>query len=208
MSEIPHRISGIAVIVAIHLVLVLCLLMARRQVVRLDHAVDRALFEKLSEKAEDICYVLLQGGSSHTIAVAGAVVGLWLLVRRRWKRLVAWAMAIGGCVVLDHLLKNLFRRPRPLNMEGWPGWSFPSGHVMAVTAVFGMLAYLVSLEPWGVRWKRALSAATGTLVVVTAVALLLPGYHFLSDLLAGYFVGVAWLAVCVAGLRRWEARWS
>jgi undecaprenyl-diphosphatase len=183
-------------VLGIHLLAAAALLAAARYVIRLDHWIDRTLYGRLSESQEHVCYVLLQAGSSHVIAIVGAVVAVWLIVARRWKRLVIWGVLLAGCVLLDAVLKRVFHRLRPMNMQGWPGWSFPSGHLLAVTAVYGMIAYFVR-RMWAV-------VVVATLILVTASTLVLPGYHYLSDLVAGYFVGAAWLGACAAWATRWE----
>ncbi len=171
------------------------MLAGRRWIIRLDHWIDRALYNRITGRAEDACYILLQAGSSHTIAIVGLIVAIWLMYLRRWKPLAVWVVLLIGCVALDTGLKHLFHRPRPLNMEGWPGWSFPSGHVMAVTAVYGMLAVFIA-RTWA-------AFAVVALILITATALLLPGYHFLSDLIAGYLIGATWLAACAFAAHRW-----
>jgi membrane-associated phospholipid phosphatase len=79
--------------------------------------------------------------------------------------------------------------------HGGPGFaSFPSGHTAAICSVMAVLWLCYA------RW-RALFAL---LVGVVAIGLLGADYHFVSDILAGGFVGWAtgWIAVEMA--RRWS----
>ena len=60
-----------------------------------------------------------------------------------------------------------------------------------------------------VREIRAVTYFAWALVVIvssTAIGLLLPGYHFLSDVLAGYLVGATWLIAGVLFVRHRETR--
>lgn len=112
---------------------------------------------------------------------------------------------IGGGVVSTSI-KLLVNRPRPEVdhpiVEAF-GKSFPSGHALASTVVFGavLLTFLPVLPG---RWRHA--AVGGTVVFVLAIGLsrLLLGVHFLSDVLAGHVLGLAWLAGATAIFEVWR----
>ena len=126
--------------------------------------------------------------------------------------LLTLLMAVPGGMLLNVLLKSVFQRARPhfddplLILDSY---SFPSGHTVAATLFYGVLAaYLISLP--GMRWGRRLAAALSAVLMVALVALsrVYLGVHYLSDVLAGAAEGCAWLTVCVtasASLRRHRA---
>jgi undecaprenyl-diphosphatase len=135
------------------------------------------------------------------IAVVGAIV-LW---RERQRLLLAcWTAAFVGGVLLDALLKSLVHRARPeLAMRHLhvASFSFPSGHTMAATVGYGMLAYVVMTHwrPRRVRrWFIALPAAT--LALLVGVSRVYLGVHFPTDVLGGFAAGIAWLAICITGM--------
>ena len=66
--------------------------------------------------------------------------------------------------MLNHLIKDLFARPRPsfehpLLLE--TSYSFPSGHAMESFVVYGMLAYfaVLTLRSWRARTAVVFGAA-------------------------------------------------
>ncbi|WP_395406963.1 phosphatase PAP2 family protein [Pseudoduganella sp. UC29_106] len=81
-------------------------------------------------------------------------------------------------------------------------YSFPSGHTVAATLFYGLLAcYLV------MRGRRWLPVAGATLMVLlVACSRMYLGVHYLSDVLAAVAEGVAWLAICVTGMSTWRRR--
>nr|WP_259372690.1 phosphatase PAP2 family protein [Schlegelella koreensis] len=110
-----------------------------------------------------------------------------------------WAVAFAGNGVLTRLLKAIFERARPErehDLLGATGWSFPSGHSSGAVVICGMLAYL------GLRWTRPawhlpiVLAATALAFTIGCSRVFLQ-VHYASDVLAGFALGAAWLAVCV-----------
>ncbi len=121
---------------------------------------------------------------------------LWLLGDSNWKyRAVFLFIAILGTAVIVMALKFTIRRRRP---EGEWGQiyrktdphSFPSGH-----AARGLLIGVVA---WGLGpfWFGLVLLLWGPLVGLARVAM---GVHYVSDVLAGWIVGLVmglvWLAV-------------
>ena len=142
--------------------------------------------------------VITHLGDKLWVAFVSAVVLLVLLLRRRWQLALAWAVALVGVVPLNDTLKALFRRVRPPHDHGFvvePGWSFPSGHAFGSVVFHGMLAYvLLRLSP---RFHRAIIAAAILLIGVIGISRVLLQVHYVSDVLAGYTAGAAWLVLCI-----------
>jgi len=141
-------------------------------------------------------------GSIETIALLGMIVAAILAKRRRWAYLGTWIAAVGGSVVLDRLLKELFARPRPffehpLLLE--TSYSFPSGHAMESLVVYGMLAYfaVLALESW--RARTAVVFGAVLLVLLIGFSRMYLGVHYFSDVVAGYAAGGVWLSALITG---------
>lgn len=141
------------------------------------------------------------------MSIVGGPVGLAVLVvtivavlvsRRRF----AWAtylatISVGGSL-LNMELKRLFARARPDVAEMLRrahGYSFPSGHAMGSTVVFGALAYIaIRLLPrWS--WRAAAAALAITLIVSIALSRVYLGAHWISDVGAGIAAGILWVTV-------------
>ena len=146
------------------------------------------------------------GATPTTAVVLGTLVAV-LLIRRR-VRLAAYVAvtAIGG-TALSPTLKVLVGRLRPVVPEpvaGAGGYSFPSGHATSVTIMVGV-SLLVLLPAVPAGWRRAVmitGICVAVLVGLTRVAL---GVHFLSDVVAGWLLGSAWVALTATAFRRWCA---
>ena len=128
------------------------------------------------------------------------VVGVgWWLRRRTWRPLLLLVAAFVGGDLAFNAVKELVRRPRPpafILLKPVAGPSFPSGHATQAVAVYGMLAALAAATT--PRWSRKVAAWAAAVVVVGLVGLsrLYLGAHWLTDVLAGFALGAAWLLPC------------
>ncbi|MEX1043823.1 MAG: phosphatase PAP2 family protein [Acidimicrobiia bacterium] len=143
------------------------------------------------------------GGTPGVIAVTLAVAawGWW-----RFRTLqVAFFMATvaAGQALISTGLKAAVGRERPdlTQLAPWSGSSFPSGHATAAAAVFAASALVLSHRRR--RGIRALiGAGAGLLIGVVAATRALLGVHWLTDVVAGVAVGLAWFVVVAVAFGR------
>ncbi|MEV4759964.1 phosphatase PAP2 family protein [Micromonospora sp. NPDC049559] len=136
--------------------------------------------------------------------VTVAVVGL--LIRRRGRLAVYLIVTGGGALALDPSLKALVGRLRPVvdvPVAHAPGNSFPSGHALGSMVAYGslLLVFLPVVPP---RWRRPVTALVAALVVLIGLTRIALGVHFVSDVLAGWLLGLAWLGVTAYAFRLWR----
>lgn len=137
-------------------------------------------------------------GGPPGLAVIGGIVAIILAIKRRWRWLTYLVITCGGGIALNEWLKHYFARARPALAEALRqahGYSFPSGHAMGSTMVFGALAYIANraLTRW--RWKSAAIALACTLVCSVALSRVYLGVHWISDIAAGITAGATWVVV-------------
>jgi undecaprenyl-diphosphatase len=111
--------------------------------------------------------------------------------------------ATAGNILLNNVLKLFFDRARPSVFE-WgthaASSSFPSGHAMSATVVYGTVAYLLArLQKHG--WARAITLTLAVIMIVLiCLTRLYLGVHYPSDVLGGIIFGLAWSGFCMATL--------
>jgi len=137
------------------------------------------------------------------LVAAGAAFAWW----RGRHRLAAYLVVtvIGGSLV-DTAVKVLVNRPRPKvdhPLDTAFGTSFPSGHAMASTITYGALL-LVFLPVLSRRLRPIAIAAAIAIVVAIGSSRLLLGVHFISDVVGGYVLGLAWLIGSTAVFEIWR----
>jgi undecaprenyl-diphosphatase len=143
-------------------------------------------------------------GSVLTLVPLLAAVSVYLIRRHRDRRATAllW-IALGGAVLLYQVAKTLTTRPRPPGAQTVlhaTGYAFPSGHATQATTVYALLAILaltgtVSLSR---RTRVAILTGTLTLILLIGASRIYLGAHWLTDVLGGYALATAWLALLAA----------
>jgi undecaprenyl-diphosphatase len=154
-------------------------------------------------------------GIADTVAYAFGRVGMPILAviacallalrRRSWTPVILVAAAGIGSLLMTIAGKDIIGRHRPLLSQAVPPFeyspSFPSGHTLNATVIAGIVAYLLILR------QRRVAARVLTIVVTVLIALvvgatrILLGAHWFTDVLAGWLLGAAWIAVVVTAHR-------
>lgn len=147
-----------------------------------------------------------------TAVLTALGIGGALLLAASGRRLFAagWAAAIGGNSLLNHGLKSVFERVRPLHEHGHSfatGWSFPSGHSSGTVVAWGIAAYVLMhlLPP---RWHLPALFAAVAIALSTALSRIFLQVHYASDVLAGIASGSAWLSLCIVTIELLRARFE
>lgn len=130
------------------------------------------------------------------IVVVAVLLGLFYLVKRYWRELWMMAVGFGGAALWWFWLSHLFNRPRPLFPS--PIWmqlqsgSYPSGHTLSAVVAYTFLAYMLASQTRSrlFKWMYALLALA--IILFIGYSRLYLGDHYLSDILAGYALGLAW----------------
>ena len=161
------------------------------------------LHGRATDPLTDVFHAITFLGNFVTL-LAVTLVAVAVLWRRRERTDALFvALAFAGAQVLSNGMKLGFRRERPFfpdPLATASTFSFPSGHALVSLAVYGAIA-LVLARHLSSPWHQALLfAGTAVLVLAIGFSRLYLGVHFLSDVLAGFAAGLAWLCVLYLAL--------
>jgi undecaprenyl-diphosphatase len=135
-------------------------------------------------------------GTALLAAAFGAVLA-WL---RQWYWLATLALAMGGGMALNSLLKEAFGRIRPYFEDPWvslSSYSFPSGHTAGAVLFYGVLAAFLVSRFYLPRQRIACIVGSVMAVALVAFSRMYLGAHYLSDVVAAACSSVVWLVVCL-----------
>ncbi len=142
-------------------------------------------------------------GAPSTIIGIALAVGLFLWWQRRRYRLLALVLAVPCGMLLNVLIKYAVHRHRPIFDNPFlklTSYSFPSGHAMGATVLYGVLAAFAVWTVTAWRWRLLAAFVAGLLIALVCFSRIYLGVHYLSDVLGGVTEGVAWLALCLTSV--------
>lgn len=169
----------------------------------MDQALLTEAVEARSGSVTTLVIVVTELGSTVSMAVIAGVAALVMFLRSRPVDAVFVVVTAAGASLVFTALKRLLDRARPpleSRLVAAANESLPSGHAAMAAAVLGSLVVLA--------WAGRSTAARVAMVVAASLAVaavglsrLYLGVHWFSDIVAGWLVGGAWLALCatVAG---------
>jgi membrane-associated phospholipid phosphatase len=134
------------------------------------------------------------------------LIALVYLVRGE-RRHAAWlVVTVFGGAALGVVLKVVVGRARPVlpdPVSTAAGLSFPSGHALGAS-IGCCLLLLLTLRFLSRRGRIAAVVAAALIVGAVALARVVLGVHFVSDVVAGIMLGIAWVAVTTWAYVAWR----
>ena len=134
------------------------------------------------------------------------VIALVYLIRGERHHATWLVVTVFGGAALGFALKAIVGRARPVlpdPVATAPGLSFPSGH--ALGASIGCCLLLLITLRFLPRGGRTAAVIVASLIVGTvALARVVLGVHFVSDVLAGITLGIGWVAVTTWAYVGWR----
>lgn len=168
----------------------------------------RDWFETLSSpESRNVIRPVAMLGAREVLIPLLVIGGAVLSMRRRTPGpLVMLVGSYLGMALVVGPVKTILHRPEPGDLAGDLGRSFPSGHAAQAILVYGMLGLLLVAQSLAPR-ARAVATIVPILVIGTAgFAVLFREAHWFSDMVAGYAIGLVWMAGPVA-LAHHRAPW-
>jgi membrane-associated phospholipid phosphatase len=130
------------------------------------------------------------------IVAIGAILFLYFFVMRLWPELLMVLIAWAGEGAIWIYTSAFFDRHRPVfDTPVWhqmtsPG--FPSGHSISAVMCYGLIAYLLMPSVRSVIAKAFVIALAVLVILYVGYSRIFVGDHYLSDVLAGFALGIAW----------------
>ena len=132
------------------------------------------------------------------IVISWAILLTVIFYLKKWKSeslLVAGNLSLAGILIVS--LKHLYQRPRPeiLHLVEEEGFSFPSGHSLAVTLLIGSLIIIVGQRVKDRTVRLILQILLGIYLVSVIISRVYLGVHYPSDVLASLCLGLVILFI-------------
>lgn len=140
----------------------------------------------------------------HGYIATGVILGIYFLFKRFWKEFFMVVVLYAGQGILFLSLTSLVARPRPVFSENIGSVisyaSFPSGHMISSVIMFGLLAYFLVPKISSRVGKAAAILLALLLVVFIGYSRFFMGAHYITDVIAGTALGVAWVTLAIMSI--------
>jgi undecaprenyl-diphosphatase len=147
-------------------------------------------------------------GEEWVVLLVAVLASVALAVRRRRRTAFLFATTCLLCWLFSQAVKETVRRPRPdfpghplapvsLLHPDQPTFSFPSVHSSGSASVYVTLALLVA-KGWPRRRRVLLVAGSLLLTGLIGLSRVYLGFHYPTDVLAGWAVGLGFAFGCAA----------
>jgi len=127
------------------------------------------------------------------VIISWVLIVAFIFYRKQWKMesyLMLGNLALAGILIVT--FKNIYQRPRPeiLHLVEEKGFSFPSGHSLAVTIMVGTLIVILSQRIKNTVWRKIVQILLSLYIVSVLVSRIYLGVHYPSDVIASLCVGL------------------
>ena len=171
---------------------------------------DRPLLEAAMRARSPILDLIVTGytdiaGPVGMPIIAVAAIIILSLKRKSWTPAILIAAAGLGSLLMTVAGKDIIGRHRPPLADAVPPFeyspSFPSGHTLNAVVIAGVVAYLLILRQRSAG-ARTVTIFVGALFAATiGLSRMFLGHHWFTDVLAGWVLGAAWLAIILTAHR-------
>lgn len=127
------------------------------------------------------------------LVILGLLIALYLHIKISKKKGLLFAITILTTGALIKILKEIFQRVRPEGLIAETGFSMPSGHATLAVVFFGLGAYLFINK----KHKIKTIITTSLIVLLIAFTRVYLRVHWLTDVIAGLFLGGIILLVSI-----------
>jgi undecaprenyl-diphosphatase len=175
-------------------------LLTNGPLVQVDMSVYKELLAKAKMASPTVNDIMLFGFflGKQLIQLIAMILSLYFLSQRYWRELAMLQISTQGAGLLKNFAIDYFSRPRPPEQLGLGTTtlpSFPSGHALGTMICYGFLAYVLVPKMPSRFWKWMLSIAILGIVLFEGFSRIFHANHYLTDVLAGYAMGIAWLVL-------------
>ena len=169
---------------------------------RLDEpALELAIRLRTPQNVDVALFITNLGGAIGLTIISVVILATMTIRWRSRTPLVLLTIGAAGSLLMTAVGKELVGRARPPVAQAVPPYettaAFPSGHALNNTVVACLIAYLLLLHLSSRLWRTVSVVIAVAWFVTIGLTRVFLGYHWLTDVLAGWLLGLAWAATVI-----------
>jgi len=169
-------------------------------IVSLDLWVQNLVFNLRTDFLDNFFLFFTNLGNWPVITFLFICFSILFYVYKKKDYILPFLVAVAGSGFMTVVVKYLVDRTRPgenIALYTEKGASFPSAHSALIFALFGFLIYCVWKFRLNIISKIILSIIFASIIILIGFSRLYLGVHFVSDVDAGYLVGLLWVLIAM-----------
>ena len=165
------------------------ILVISNKVSLIDKSIHDFVIKFSSEVTTTIMKIFTFFGSTIFIVILSIILFIIFIILKQKDKAFKTAGAIIISTIINNIIKIIIRRPRPEYITVVEKtFSYPSGHTMASTTLYGILLYLLLKSNLNKTYKIGFGIILGNLPLLVGISRIYLGAHFFSDVFGGYLL--------------------
>lgn len=152
----------------------------------IDTFVYQLLHQLISSDFTPVVILITHIGSFMGIVMAICVIFVF-------SKRIALLCAIASLItqLVNRVIKSVVQRPRPdvIHLVVESNYSFPSGHAMAITCLYGLFIYYLYNSK--IKYRKLLISLCIVVIVLVALSRVYLGVHYFSDVFGGIMLSLS-----------------
>ena len=156
-----------------------------------DNLIHNNVIKLYSETTTKVMKIFTFCGS--TAFIVGLACGLFIvfIIKKRKSFAFTSVSVLIVSTLVNNIIKIIIRRPRPIYMTVVENtFSYPSGHMMASTTLYGFLIYMLLKSNYPKKYKIIYGTMFSILILLVGISRIYLGAHFFSDVFGGMIMSV------------------
>lgn len=151
---------------------------------------------------QELMIIITNLFSPYNLAILSLFGIIYLLYKRYWRYSIISILSLGGGYFITVFLKNIIMRVRPEDALIYVGgYSFPSGHAVAVTIFFSAIIYFFARKFKSLILREIFIVFCVFMIILVSLSRVYLGVHWLSDVVAGVGFGLFWTTLMILLIR-------
>ena len=173
-------------------------LIFRNKIIGLDNNIYLLLNNLENSILTNFFKIITYLGSAY-ILIFIAFISLFFIKKNNKYKYISINLALA--FLFNQILKNIFRRTRPLfkHLVKESGFSFPSGHAMVSFCFYGLIIYFIHKS--NLKHKRIYEILLIVIIVLIGLTRIYLGVHYFSDIIGGFLFGLLYLLLFIRLLK-------
>lgn len=148
------------------------------------------------------------GNWEQIVFVGAFCIGILIIKGLKWEGVVLFG-AVALSKILEVILKQVFQRERPdpsLWLTEASGYSFPSGHAVVSSVLYGLMSYFLWKNLKTGRQRVMIVACLIIVIICIGLSRVILGVHWLSDVGGGWVIGATVIAMATLVLAKYSPK--